>query len=153
MRHAERIEAATGLIDRLRRRRREIMVVDVPGWDEPVGLVNLNSQEALDCHLDAEKLFGQRSNLLLADAWNAEVVYQTLALALVNSRHTPDGQVVRLFKSVDDLRKTLNAGEVGFLMDRYEEHPDRKLWQQVDKAGGVDKVGAVLADKALSGNP
>ncbi len=141
------------LIRRLTSRLRKIHQVNVPEWDDPVGLVRLTRQEEHDAQLAAHDLFaGKAIDLVLADAYDAELSVQILARALVYPEHLSDGQLVRIFKDPKQLRKLCSGSELEFLIVAYNEHPDQDLWERLKKAGGIQGVARALQDPPVGGS-
>lgn len=139
------------LIERLKSRRRQIHRVEVPGWDEPVGLVRLTQQEEHDAHVGARETFTGEVDLVLSDAFMAEVGVQILARAMVYPDHLSDGQIVRVFKSPKELRELCDGAEIEHLLTAYNAHPAHDLWREVGKAGGVDGLARAVLDPPTAG--
>ncbi len=141
-------QAIQDIIGALRSRVRKIMPVSLPGFDLPMGIVILNQEEMHQAHLRTQEAFGKYGDAVaLMDAWQAELARQILSYAVVHPKHIDD-QVIRVFKSPEELREVLSGPEVDWLMNQYNQHPDSKFWDSLTQ----EDTGSSVIDE-LATNP
>ena len=132
------------IMARLRSRKRSIKRITLPGTEEVLGLVALTQDEVLASQLATQEALGDKANdLAMMDAWNAECAVQMMSRAIVHPEHI-DGDVLTVFKSADELRKSLTTEEIAWVENEYHSHPDKSFWRTLDSA----KIEAAIKEVA-----